>query len=103
MTTEHAPVPVTVQLLLQPPNVEPAAGVAVSVTVLLRWKSAVHVAPQEIPAGELVTVPEPVPAFATVSCGRATVTAAPLPVTVPTEIRTPSWVTQEPACGIVQM
>src|SRR5207247_6746272 len=51
---------------LQPVKVEPAAGVAVSVTAVPLAKLAVHVAPQVIPAGELVTVPLPVPAGVTV-------------------------------------
>ena len=48
-------------------NVEPAAGVAVSVTSVPSLNDAAQVAPQLIPAGELVTEPEPVPAFVTVS------------------------------------
>src|SRR5437667_5568961 len=60
---------------LQPVKVEPAAGVAVSVTTVPLAKLAVHVAPQVIPTGELVTVPLPVPALLTVSAkvGRAKV------------------------------
>jgi hypothetical protein len=52
---------------LQPLNVEPAAGVAVSVTIVPSLKDAEQVAPQLIPAGALVTEPDPVPAFVTVS------------------------------------
>ena len=49
---------------------EPAAGVAVSVTFVPLRKVATHVAPQLIPAGELVTVPAPVPVFNTArECG----------------------------------
>src|SRR5213594_2466079 len=51
---------------LQPPKVEPAAGAAVSVTVVPLVKLAAQVAPQSRPAGELVTVPLPVPAGVTV-------------------------------------
>src|SRR5512137_1813371 len=51
---------------LQPANVDPVAGVAVSVTGLAETKSAVHVLPQSIPAGSLVTVPAPLPAVVTV-------------------------------------
>ena len=62
---------VTVQVgdvLLHPPpvqpwNVEPAAGVAVSWTTVCEGKTAEHAVPQLIPAGELVTVPCPEPAF----------------------------------------
>src|SRR5207247_10485427 len=50
----------------QPVKVEPAAGVAVNVTEVPLAKLAVHVAPQLIPAGALVTVPLPVPAGVTV-------------------------------------
>jgi hypothetical protein len=50
----------------QPANVEPEAGVAVKVTAAPLLKLAEQVLPQLMPAGELVTVPLPVPAFATV-------------------------------------
>jgi len=62
MATEHEPVPL--QAPLQPVNVEPAAGLAVSTTVPLN--DAEQVAPQLIPAGLLVTVPVPAPAKVTV-------------------------------------
>jgi hypothetical protein len=55
--------------LSQPPHpatVEPAAGVAVSVTLLPLEKSALQVGAQLMPAGVEVTVPVPVPAFVTV-------------------------------------
>jgi hypothetical protein len=55
-------VPVPVQAPDQPANVEPAFGTAVSVTMVPLVKLALHVAPQLIPAGLLVTVPAPVPA-----------------------------------------
>jgi hypothetical protein len=50
----------------QPPpdqsvNVEPAAGVAVSVTTVPSLNDAEQLEPQSIPEGELVTDPEPVP------------------------------------------
>ena len=54
---EHAPV--------QPANTEFASGAAVSVTAVPVLKLAVHVLPQLIPAGELVTVPPPVPVSVT--------------------------------------
>ena len=51
----------------QPAKVELEAGVAVSVTELPSVKLAEHEDPQSIPAGELVTEPEPVPDLLTVS------------------------------------
>ena len=50
---------------LQPANVDPLAGVAVNVTEVPLLYDAEHVPPQLIPAGELETVPIPVPAVAT--------------------------------------
>jgi len=47
---------------LHPPKLESAAGVAVKVTEVPEEKLAVQVEPQLIPAGVLVTVPEPLPA-----------------------------------------
>src|SRR5205809_721607 len=64
--TTHDPVPEHPPPL-QPPKVEPAAGVAVSVTAVPLVKLAAQVAPQVMPAGELVTVPLPVPTSLTVS------------------------------------
>jgi len=52
---------------LQPLKMEPAAGAAVSVTELPVANAAEQVAPQETPAGALVTVPLPAPALLTVS------------------------------------
>src|SRR6185312_14623895 len=64
MVTLHAPVPL--QAPLQPAKVEPESGVAVKFTTAPLSKFAEHVSPQDIPAGELVTVPVPVPLFVTV-------------------------------------
>jgi len=64
MVTLQAPVPL--QAPLQPANAEPEAGVAVKLTILPLAKLAEQVAPQEIPTGELVTVPVPVPVSVTV-------------------------------------
>jgi len=63
--TVQAPVPV--QAPLQPANVEPLAAAGVSVTDAPLEKLAVQVDPQLMPAGDEVTVPVPVPAFATLS------------------------------------
>lgn len=60
---------------LQPANVEPAAGVAVSVTEVPVVKLALQLVPQLIPAGVLVTVPPPVPWRSTVSVWVVLVTA----------------------------
>src|SRR5439155_1451879 len=64
--TTHDPVPVHPPPL-QPLKIEPAAGVAVSVTAVPLAKLAAQVAPQVMPAGSLVSVPVPVPPFETVS------------------------------------
>ena len=64
MVTLQAPVPL--QAPLQPANVEPVSAVAVKFTTAPLSKFAEHVVPQEIPAGELATVPVPVPLFVTV-------------------------------------
>src|SRR5262245_55864809 len=70
---------VPVQAPLQPANVEPAAAVAVSVTLVPFAKLAfcvVQVGAQLMPAGLDVTVPVPVPALLSVSvCVLATVLA----------------------------
>lgn len=50
---------------LQPAKVEPVAAAAVSVTLVPVAKEALQDAPQEMPAGELETVPFPVPDFVT--------------------------------------
>jgi hypothetical protein len=55
---------------LQPVNVEPVAGVAVSVTEVPDANGAEHVSGQAIPAGSLETVPTPDPLGATSNvCG----------------------------------
>ena len=59
--------PVRVQAPLQPVKVLPEAGVAVSVTLVPLASLALHVAPQLMPAGLLLIVPEPVPDLATLS------------------------------------
>jgi hypothetical protein len=59
--------PVPVQVPDQPANVELLFGAAVSVTMVPLVTLVLHVAPQSIPAGLLVTVPAPVPALWTVS------------------------------------
>ena len=60
MVTAHVLAPL--QAPLQPVKLEPAAGVAVSVTTVSSKKLAAHVAPQLMPAGLLVIAPLPVPA-----------------------------------------
>jgi hypothetical protein len=57
--TVHVPVPEHAPL--QPAKLVPMSGAAVSVTVVPLGKLQLHVAPQEMPAGELVTVPLPAP------------------------------------------
>jgi len=89
-------------------KVEPAAGAAVRVTTVPVVKEVEQVAPQEIPAGELVTVPVPAPALDTVSakdvCMNAAVTeVAAFIVTaqVPVPVQPPPLqpVKVEPAAG----
>ena len=65
MVTLQAPVPV--QAPLQPVKVEPVPGVAVNVTAVPLVNEAAQVAPQEMPAGAVETVPVPAPAFVTES------------------------------------
>jgi hypothetical protein len=64
MVTLQAPVPL--QAPLQPANVKPESGAAVKLTTVPLAKSAEQLVPQEIPGGELATVPVPVPLFVTV-------------------------------------
>src|SRR5437879_4172079 len=75
--TTQAPVPEQPPPL-QPVKVELASGVAVRVTAVPLANGAEHVAPQEMPAGELVMVPVPVPDLLTVSmkdcCAKVAVT-----------------------------
>jgi hypothetical protein len=52
-----------VQAPLHPANVEPVAGTAVSITWVPLATLSAQSAPQSIPPGLLVTVPEPVPAL----------------------------------------
>src|SRR5437867_6345751 len=66
--TVHVPVPEQPPPL-QPVKVEPTAGAAVKVTAVPVANAAAHVAPQEIPAGPLVTVPVPAPDLQSVVVG----------------------------------
>jgi hypothetical protein len=59
-------VPVPLHAPPQPAKVEPEAGVADKLTTVPLAKLAEQVAPQEIPAGELVIVPVPLPLSVTV-------------------------------------
>src|SRR3989442_1688654 len=91
-------VPVPVQLPLQPVKVAPAAGAGVRVTTVPVVRAVEQVAPQEIPAGELVTVPLPVPDLVTVrgeeddDCTNAAVTEVAsfiVPLQAPVPAQTP--------------
>ena len=69
MVTVQVPVPE--QAPLQPAKVEPELATAVRVTLVPWAKVVLHVPPQLMPPGELVTAPVPVPLGATlnVNCG----------------------------------
>jgi hypothetical protein len=76
--TVTAQVPVPEQAPLQPAKDEPAEGAAVSVTVVPEVTDCEHVAPQLIPAGVPVTVPEPLPPLVTDRVGVVPPVADPL-------------------------
>jgi hypothetical protein len=61
----HVPVPVHAPV--HPVKTELAPGLAVSVTDVPTVKLALHISPQLMPEGALVTVPAPLPEFVTVS------------------------------------
>jgi hypothetical protein len=90
--TEQEPVPVQLPPL-QPANADPAAGTAVSVTVVPPENDREQVVPQLMPLGLLVTVPLPVPFLVTCSVN---VPPLPLPLAFkpPAEISVvwPGWV-----------
>ncbi len=71
-STVRLPFIVTVQVVPEqtpwyPLKVEPVAAVAFKVTLVPSAKTKEQVVPQLMPAGVLVTVPEPSPDFVTVS------------------------------------
>lgn len=74
MVTVQVPVPV--QAPLQPAKLEPAAAVALRVTLVFSVKLEVQVLPQLIPAGVLLMAPPPVPAFVTLRAKVGTVAVA---------------------------
>ncbi|KJR40355.1 hypothetical protein MCHI_003780 [Candidatus Magnetoovum chiemensis] len=61
IVTVHVPVPLQPPPL-QPVNVDPEFAVAVNVTEVPKEYDSEQLLPQSIPDGELVTLPEPVPA-----------------------------------------
>jgi len=65
IVTTQLPIPVH-PAPLQPVNADPLADVAVKVTCVPLANAALHVAPQSIPAGLLVTVSLPLPVLVTV-------------------------------------
>src|SRR4051812_23740357 len=72
IVTVHAPVPLHAPP--QPMNVESIAAAAVSVTIVPKLNGSVQSVPQLMPVPE--TVPEPVPAFVTVSVNMLSVNVA---------------------------
>jgi hypothetical protein len=67
MSIVQVPVPPHPDCPVQPANVDPDPGAAVSVTCVPLAKFAEHPLPQLIPAGELTTVPVPLPLKLTVN------------------------------------
>ncbi len=82
MVTLHV-VPLTVLQPDQLAKLQPCAGVAVSVTAVPCWNGAEHVAPQLIPAGLLVTVPEPLLFTVSVRFTRSNVAVTVSRTTIP--------------------
>jgi hypothetical protein len=76
--TVTAQVPVPLHAPPQPAKVEPDAALAVNVSRVPAVTVPTQVVPQAMAAGELVTVPEPVPVFVTESVGDAPGVAEPL-------------------------
>src|SRR5215831_3319694 len=108
IVTVQVPVPVQPPPL-QPENVEPAAGTAVKVTAVPPANGAEQVVPHEIPAGALVTVPDPVPALLSVSVKGCSVKVAVtdcaalmVVVQVPVPVHPPPLQPEnvEPAAGV---
>src|SRR3989442_12917995 len=90
IVTTQLPVPLH-PAPLQPLNADPLAGVAVKVTDVPLTKAALHVVPQLIPAGLLVTFPPPLPASVTVRmspCVKVALTAC-VPFIVTTHVPVP--------------
>ena len=79
MVTVQGPVPRQLDPV-QPANDEPAAGVAVKVTIVPTANEAEQTVPQLIPAGLLVTVPDPDPPLLTVSVNVCAVTVKVTPL-----------------------
>jgi hypothetical protein len=65
---ESAHVDLPAQAPLQPLKTDVAVGFAVSANAVPYGNPALHVVPQPIPPGELVTVPRPFPFFPMVRC-----------------------------------
>jgi hypothetical protein len=96
--TAHVPVPE--QAPLQPAKEEPAAGEAVSVIAVPGVTDCEQVAPQLMPAGLLVTVPEPAPALVTdrVTGSRLNVAVTEVAaLTVTTQVPVPEQAPLQPA------
>jgi hypothetical protein len=68
--------PFVVSQPLHPVTLDPASAVAVSVNEVGVGTTVVHVLPQSIPAGDEVTLPEPVPSLVTLSTGAGSTSTA---------------------------
>jgi hypothetical protein len=95
LLTVTVQLPVPLQAPDHPTKLEPAAGLALSVTFVPVAKLALHVVPQLIPAGVLVTVPVPLPDSVTVNVSLLATDAAKvavaerLPLTVTVQVPVP--------------
>ena len=93
LSVQGLPLPLPLHAPSQPANREPGRGVAVRVTAFSYGKRWVHVFPQPIPVGELVTLPAPLPTSLTTSvCAAARVYVNDPALLGPKPLKSPSTV-----------